>query len=84
MLTFILIGIIYIIGVIGNSGFSLADLQARFPPKNYYDYRNHLAFSIGWSLFPVSWIVCPFLTGFYQYGWTLLPRPKMRGKLNGK
>lgn len=49
-----------------NAGFFLADFMYAVPDQ---DYRQQTAFFIGWSLFPLAWILCPFMTGFYQHGW---------------
>ena len=38
---------------------------------NAYHGRENLAVSFGFSLLPPTWIIAPFMTGFYQDGWTL-------------
>jgi hypothetical protein len=59
---------------IANAGFVNASFRADYPmlcSKQKWA-RENLAFSIGWSLFPVlPLIVTPFVTGFYYSGWTL-------------
>lgn len=50
----------------------LADLQA----KNFADetYRADLAFAIGLSLLPPTWLIAPFVTGFYEHGFQIRRR----------
>ncbi len=47
-----------------------ADLQAQFGCRLPGDYRKNLAFAIGWSILPGAAIVAPFVTGFYEHGWS--------------
>ena len=37
-------------------------------------YRQNLAMSAGYSLLPPAWVLSPFLTGFYEHGWSLSKR----------
>lgn len=56
-------------------GFLNADLRGNKVDFNYRcaaeDGRQTLAMAAGISLIPVFWFLSPFLTGFYQHGWTL-------------
>lgn len=36
-------------------------------------YRQNLAFSIGMSMLPQAWLMAPFVSGFYEYGWGFSP-----------
>lgn len=31
--------------------------------------RDHLGAALGFAFVPVYWVMLPFLTGFYQFGW---------------
>ena len=44
-----------------------------------YSCRRHLAVSMGVALFPPSWVIIPFATGFYENGfqWTCPPPLKL-------
>jgi len=37
-------------------------------------YRRDLGFSMLICAFPPAWIVVPFLTGFYEHGFQIMPR----------
>lgn len=74
---FIALGILWLAFSIGTVGFLNANLRATFPElmQSPRQAREQLAFSIGISLLPPTWFVIPFLTGFYQDGWTLTGAP---------
>jgi len=38
---------------------------------NSQHYRNHLAASCFFAMLPPLWLFSPFVTGFYEHGWTL-------------
>jgi hypothetical protein len=79
----IAIGTIWIVISVVNAGFVNANFRAEFEDLCHSSRwaRNHLAFSIGWSLFPLSAVLTPFMTGFYQDGWTLSGAPCERSLL---
>lgn len=68
--------LVYAALVLAFAGFLLADIQRRnkYTNGNRY-YRSDLAASVGLCLIPITWLFTPFLTGFFEYGWTL-SRPK--------
>ena len=47
--------------------------RGRFPDLVYKDARKDLVFSLGLGLFagPIGLLMMPFLTGFFEHGWTL-------------
>ena len=59
---------IYCGGVAVTTSGSLAYWQDRWPALAERDCREDLAVSLLLGLIPVSWVVVPFLTGFYEYG----------------
>lgn len=61
----------WIILSVVNAGFINAYFRAEIRPRGRRDARGSLAFCIGVSLVPFTWIITPFLTGFYMDGWTL-------------
>lgn len=61
------------------AGFLNADLRGSFP-RNYREpawARSGCAYATGIGLVggPVALAVSPFMTGFYQHGWTLSCKP---------
>jgi len=40
--------------------------------SEYYD-RTDWAITLGLSLIPITWIIAPFISGFWLYGWTISP-----------
>ena len=64
---------LYVLLSVLNAGFVNADLRAAGWSSTMTERgaRGHCAFAIGWSLAGVSWIVTPFVTGFYYNGWSL-------------
>ena len=62
---------------VANAGFVNGYFRTKFHDldQSALDARSDIAFSIGWSLFPPSWIMTPFVTAFYYGGWTLEYRP---------
>jgi hypothetical protein len=68
----------YIAISFGVSGAFLADAQWRYPFGHKEDekfrrvhYRSDLSACVFFGLIPISWIICPFATGFFQHGWQL-------------
>jgi hypothetical protein len=57
-------------------GALMADSQCRFPTLASRDYRKDLAVTLLLSVIPTSWLITPFLTGFYEHGWTLTRQRK--------
>lgn len=63
-----------------TAGALLADLQGeirddfdfRFAQENY---RSQLGTAVLIALIPVTWVISPLMTGFYEHGWRL-SRPK--------
>ena len=53
----------------------LADSQTIGGDDNYpcESFRKQLGFAMGFSIFPLSWIVVPFTTGFYEHGFQFKP-----------
>jgi hypothetical protein len=47
---------------------SLAYWQGKYPTLADPSYREDLATSMLFALFPPAWIMMPFLTGFYEHG----------------
>lgn len=70
---YLLYVVLYIGCVIGNTGFLLANLydNPRFYVIRDKDYRSDLGAAAGISLVPVTWLMTPFMTGFYEHGWRL-------------
>lgn len=54
----------------------LAYFQGKYPNLADEDYREDLAFAMGFSLIPVFWLMIPFTTGFYEYGFQICRRVK--------
>ena len=61
-----------------NAGFVFADWDDQYgqnscsiKTRSTKTHRTNLGFSIAWSLIPPSWILTPFVTGFYYSGWRL-------------
>lgn len=53
-----------------NAGFLHASFHAEFPELfNRRHCRYDQSFSLGISLVPVTWVVTPFVTGFYADKW---------------
>ena len=68
--------IIYLAFALMTAGTFVADLQS-IGSKQLADkhYRQNLAICIGIGLLPViPWFVAPFLSGFWEHGWTLKRR----------
>lgn len=38
-------------------------------------YRSDLALSIGCAIIPATWLIGPFITGFYEHGFGFSQRP---------
>jgi hypothetical protein len=55
-----------------NAGFVNAHFEQQFSGSCDF-YRGDLASAVGLSMFPLTWILTPFLTGFYEHGWRLAP-----------
>jgi hypothetical protein len=63
---------LYLVLVTCNSAALLAYLQGEYPSLATKDYRKDLATAVGIRLIPVvSWVMTPFLTGFYEHGFCL-------------
>lgn len=56
----------------------LAYHQQRYPSLACERYRSDLGFATGWSFFPPAWLIAPFATGFYEYGFQVFPLPACR------
>lgn len=69
MKIFICIMTIWVLLAYINTGFLLAEAQGRFPRIAKEYYRSDLSFAVFVSCIPVTWIVTPFMTGFYEFGW---------------
>jgi hypothetical protein len=54
------------------------DFDAMLPDWRCTHYRNNLSVCALLSLMPPMWVISPFLTGFYKYGWRLKPAPECR------
>lgn len=65
-LKLILLIIVYIFLSWTTAGGHFAYLQGEYQSKERY--REDLAFAIGISILPPSWIVAPISTGFYKHG----------------
>jgi hypothetical protein len=74
----VMVGIFCLVMYVWTWGALMADLQGSWPSLADEDYRDDLATSAGFSLIPVIWFLSPFLTGFYEHGWTLSRRAKRR------
>ncbi len=66
-----IIAVIWLACWIGTWGALTAWYQADFPDASASRYRGDLAFSCGISILPPTWVVAPFVTGFYEHGWCL-------------
>lgn len=53
---------------------SLAYWQGKYPTIAERDYRQDLGFSMVMSLNPLCWIIMPFYSGFYEYGFQVFPK----------
>jgi hypothetical protein len=57
------------------TGFFNADFRGNFREFRHYcraeDGRRNLGVAAFFGAVPITWVVSPFMTGFYQYGWTL-------------
>lgn len=62
--------IVWIIGFLATypALFSYFQAGARHPETKIEMYREDLGVAMLLSLFPPSWLVTPFLTGFYKHG----------------
>ena len=69
----LVICIVYINGVLLNTGALLASFQGdSFGSRRAnIDYRFDLGIASLLSLIPLVWFVTPFVTGFYEHGWQL-------------
>lgn len=72
---------LYLLQVPVTTGFINANLQhnacSSYPDE--HRQREELAFAMFLGLMPIGWVITPFVTGFYQDGWTLsvdCPREK--------
>jgi hypothetical protein len=63
--------VIYLACWIWTLGCLMADLQGRFPEMADNYYCEDLAVTCGISMSPPMWLLAPFMTGFYEYGWSL-------------
>ncbi len=54
------------------------------PSYGCQDYRERLGVEGVFSLFPPVWVLSPFLTGFYQYGWSLSKPKECREAVKGR
>jgi hypothetical protein len=64
----------YVCGVILCTGALLAQMQSQFKGDREFTqkhYRSDLSFCVALSIIPLVWILVPFLTGFFEYGWML-------------
>lgn len=68
--------LIYVGLVTANTGFLNSHFEYYFYEPVCKDYRGDLAFSVAISLVPLTWIITPFMTGFYEHGWRLQRRPE--------
>jgi hypothetical protein len=48
------------------------------------EYRSELGISALFAFLPPIWIASPFITGFYKFGWRLMPRPECLEMSGGK
>jgi len=73
VLALVVYSALYVLSVGGIN----ANFRATWPNlcMNERYTREHLVFAVGWSLIPSAPLVTPFITGFYQDGWTLEYRP---------
>lgn len=69
----IVVVIAYSTLVFTNAGFAYAYFRGSWGEilNSEFNRRQDMAFALGWSLLPPAWIICPFLSGFYYYGWRL-------------
>lgn len=68
--------LIYVLSVLVFTGFMNAYYRGSFPTLNsVVDRKGDFAFSLGFSLIPLWWILIPFATAFFHYGWTLNYKP---------
>lgn len=80
-----LYAVLYALGVVACSGALHADLMSitsEYPDLQQKLYRSNLASSVGLSLIPLTWLLSPFLTGFYEHGWQLRRTQPPKGNLN--
>lgn len=72
--------LVYIAASLGASGAFLADTQWNYPfgrdtredeEFRRVHYRSDLSICVFLGLIPIGWIICPFVTGFFQHGWQL-------------
>lgn len=54
-------------------GTFFASIQGEFPHTACERYRSRLAMAAFFALLPPMWVMSPFMTGFYRYGWRLKP-----------
>lgn len=54
-----------------STGAVLADLQLDDSDQSWRrsSYRDALGFAAFMSLIPPVWVICPFVTGFFEHGW---------------
>lgn len=67
--------LIYLIGWIWTWGTGMAFFQRQSQSYKLArkSYREDLGFTCFISLIPVTWFICIFYTGFYEFGWRLQP-----------
>ena len=60
-----------------TSGALNANLRGKYPDlmQSPYHARSTLTVSMAFAIFPPAWILAPFLTGFFYFGWSLDGRP---------
>lgn len=65
--------VLYIAFAVWNAGAINANMRGEYwyRSQNKRERVQTLSFSVGIALFPPTWIVSPFITGFYQDGWSL-------------
>jgi hypothetical protein len=49
-------------------------MTAYWQCRYHEDFRQDLAWSMGWSIIPIAWVVGPFSTGFYEDGFMFYRR----------
>lgn len=63
----------------------LADSQQRhYAGYECKYYRSDLGFSMFIGAVPLSWIMVPFMTGFYEYGFQIFPDDNCKKELTTK
>ena len=60
---------LYLVSVWVTWGFLYADFQREFPTLAKRDQRSDSAGTLLLALNPISWVISPFLTGFFRHGW---------------